>query len=129
MKAKELLAYLKSLESVGDDLEDDVRVLVKRSSPSIGPRHSVGVKTVSSGFDWENGKLLITTDEPVYAGLGDLKAAAEFARKVREAMYWKANMDDTRQKNANALQSIERALDEWIPDRSEKESDPANPHK
>lgn len=126
MKVKELIAQLNELILVNPKVEDEeIRIIVKRSSPAIGPRSSVGVKSITSGFDWESGKLLVVADETILAGEKSLEAAAKFARKVRDAMYWRQSGDDTRQKNANALASIERALDEWLPDRSEKKSDPA----
>jgi hypothetical protein len=121
MTVKELLDQLQEISVHAPRMgENQLRILVKRSSPAIGARHTVGVDNVGCGIDWEHGMFLITADEAVYAGLKQLEAAAKFARKVRDAMYWRQRMDDTRQKNANALASIERALDEWLPDRSEK---------
>jgi hypothetical protein len=95
-----------------DYSDPEVVIVVQRAHPAVGSRHMVGVKSVGPGMDWEAGKLILDTTEPVYAGLDQLHAAARCAQSVREAVYVR-KIDGTRQRNANCLRLIEKALDTW----------------
>jgi hypothetical protein len=119
MKASELKEIVDRLVETRRD-DHSVMVLVNRGFPAVGGRHMVGMKSVSVGFDWERGRLILTPTEPVYAGIEDMEKATKFAHRVREAIYMMRH-DKGRAKNANAITHIIRHLDEWLPDRSEKE--------
>lgn len=100
---------------------DTVAVAVTRSSAAIGPAHVVDITGTTIGFDWDSGRIILHGAEPVFAGLENLKSAARFADKVREALWWRRDCGaNDRNKNANCLSCIEEALDEWLPDRCEK---------
>lgn len=121
MTVDELFAQLKELLSHAPERgTTEVRILVQRSSPPIGARHTIGVRDVGCGIDWEHGMFLVTPDQPAYVGLDSLKAAARFARRIREIMHWHQSSDDTRQRNANAISAIEEALDKWISSQTKK---------
>lgn len=113
------IKQLKQLISHLDD-EDNVRILVERGYMSVGPRHTTGVKQAYPGIDWESRMLLIEADEPVYAGLEQMKKASRFSSRVREILWARRNLDHTRQKNANTIRQIEEELDKWIPNRPEQ---------
>jgi hypothetical protein len=116
----QLLGYTPGNPTGNNHGDAEVVVLVSRASPAIGAAHTVSVKSVSAGFDWDNGKVLIGTSEPVYAGLDELERAAHFARKVREIMWERRKGMLGSHGNASCIKMIEEELDEWIPDRSEK---------
>ena len=61
MNTKELREILELIQT---DFEHEVRVLADGNG-GVGPRSSVGVKSVNAGFDWEHGRLLIKTDLPI----------------------------------------------------------------
>lgn len=44
---------------------DDLVIGILTSDPSIGWRSYVTVEHVSKGFDWESGKLMIGTNQPI----------------------------------------------------------------
>jgi hypothetical protein len=52
----------KQLENIKDD--NDVVVVVKDGS-IVGGTPCVGVRSVSIGIDWDNGKLMLYTDKPL----------------------------------------------------------------
>jgi len=90
--------------------------------PAVAGRHTVGVESISSGLDWESGKVLIVPDEPLHAGMEHLESASRFANRIRDIMYIR-QCDDSRMRNGNALRLIAEALDKWMPDRSERVTD------
>lgn len=100
-----------------------VHVISHNYGPQVGGRRMVGVKTISQGMDWENGKMLIHTDPPVYDGVEEMQAAADFAHRVRDIM-WTHSQDPTRNRNGNALRCLKEELDAWLPDRMEKDDEP-----
>ena len=103
------------------DLE--MQVISHNYGPQVGGRRMVGVKTISQGMDWENGTILIHTDPPVYDGVEEMQAAADFAHRVRDIM-WTLSQDPTRNRNGNALRCLKEELDAWLPDRMEKDDEP-----
>lgn len=60
MKIKDLKDILSRHNGPYDD-EREVVILI--SKPSIGPRATTPVKSISFGFDWENGLALIRAEE------------------------------------------------------------------
>jgi len=125
MKVSELIAQLQDMEP-----DDEVVVEVTRSSPSIGPSAAVGVVSAANGLDWNNGRVLLGTDETVYAGLAGFNAAVSFARAVRNAIYFRNDSKHPEQRDALAVQAIERGISKWYPKRTPEEfSDPAEPPK
>lgn len=44
---------------------DDLIIGILTNDPSIGSRSYVTVNHVSKGFDWESGKLMVSTSQPV----------------------------------------------------------------
>jgi len=95
-----------------------VRIAARSYGPRIGGEETVGVASAYEGIDWDSGRFTIHADEPLYRGLDQLQAAANFAHQVREIIY--GMHGDGRNKNANAVRCIEEALDQWLPDRHEK---------
>lgn len=65
MKVKELKEYLKLLPERNDDLE--VVIPVKFTTPSIGGRSAVKVRSVNRGIDWDSGKFFINPDRELKA--------------------------------------------------------------
>ena len=78
MQVKELKSLLQ-IPKLSDDLE--LAVVVKQSG-SIGPSASVAVKYMSVGFDWDMGKILIYTEEPV--AKSSFETAEKNCRVTRE---------------------------------------------
>ena len=96
-----------------------VRIAASSYGPQVGAERTVGVKSAHEGMDWDAGCFTINADEPLYRGLDQLQAAANFAHAVRELIY-ELSSDKGRNKTANAIRCIEEALDEWLPTRHEK---------
>lgn len=125
MKVSELIAALQHMSP-----DDEVVIKVKRSSPSVGPLAAVGIDIVANGFDWNNGRVFLETDETVYAGLDRLEACAGFTHTVRNAIYFRNDSKHPESRDALAVQAIERGLAKWFPKQPIKElSDPAEPPK
>ena len=102
--------------------EIELRVISHNYGPQVGGRRMVNVKAISQGFDWEHGKVLLHTDPPVYDGVEEMQAAADFAYQVRDIMYT-LSQDPTRNRNGNAIRMLKEGLDEWLPTRMEKEQE------
>ena len=64
MKMKELREYLNALYEM-DERNDELSLAVIINSPSVGARSHVLVKSVTQGFDWEHGKLMIYVNETI----------------------------------------------------------------
>jgi len=62
MKIKELLEFFNKRPKFGNRNEDD-ELMIRTSSPSIGPISMVGIDSIFNGFDWESGKTIITPKE------------------------------------------------------------------
>lgn len=66
MKLSELKRIVDSYLSVAQNYSEDPEVrLVIKTSGSVGCIPTVGIKTISQGIDWDAGKFLVYTDEPV----------------------------------------------------------------
>lgn len=63
MKVSELRQILSGRPS--DDHHADDEVVVLLASPSIGPHACMPIRSAGYGFDWDNGKLLLWTDQPL----------------------------------------------------------------
>lgn len=50
------------------------RVVVVTNNPAVGGRYRIPVSSVTSGFDWENGDIIIGVDEKI--------VSQEFAQKA-----------------------------------------------
>jgi hypothetical protein len=98
-----------------------VVVQVQHYGPEVGGHKSVHIKGAGEDIDWNAGRFWIWPDVPVYIGLESIQAAGDFAHRVREIM-WSLSRDPSRNRNSNAIREIRDALDEWLPNRSEKES-------
>lgn len=105
---------------VGRRDDPEVCVVSQNYGPQVGGQRTVTVNAVSDGSDWDAGKVMLHTDPPVYDGVEAMQAAADFAYRVREIMYTHST-DKTRNRNAMALREIREALDEWLPDRMERD--------
>ncbi|ATH91703.1 hypothetical protein [Bacillus glycinifermentans] len=60
VKVKALRNYLNKLVEL-DDKNDDLTLTVVTKGSSAGALPQVPVKSVTQGFDWESGRLLIRT--------------------------------------------------------------------
>ena len=65
--------------------DPDVVVEVKMPFTTAGGTPSVNVKSIRSGFDWDNGKFFIVSEETVT--LADAEFAAKF-KKLQEDYGW-----------------------------------------
>ena len=70
MTISELRNYLNRLHEVQPRC-DDWEVAIITSDPSIGARSHVLVRSANIGFDWEHGKLMMTTNQPITKKIGD----------------------------------------------------------
>lgn len=71
MKVKELLAKLKAYESADDcrpehDKYMDWEVVVLTSEGGFGAHPHVKTKSVSAGFDWEHGLMMISPEQAIW---------------------------------------------------------------
>lgn len=64
MKLKELIDVLNNYDSHTAQYRD-LEVVVAIHSPSVGPSASVDVTGCHVGIDWDNGKLFLTTKDPI----------------------------------------------------------------
>jgi len=64
MNGKEILALLTSYKDSIQDF-DILEVVVVTGDKCIGPSAAVNVKVIYPGFDWNIGKLMITTEPNV----------------------------------------------------------------
>ena len=64
MQVGELL-YKIGEQTWKDILKDDIVVKVTRPFPTIGGTPYAEIKLVSSGFDWDKGKLFLYTEEDI----------------------------------------------------------------
>lgn len=64
MLAKDLLNYLLELKENEVDF-DNLSVHVQLNEKSIGPIATEGIKSLHNGFDWNKGKLILHTKNPV----------------------------------------------------------------
>jgi len=66
MKLQEFIDRLETIKKMRKDAED-YRVVVVCDNGGMGGRYRVNVEHVNSGFDWEKGDIVITTDETLIA--------------------------------------------------------------
>ena len=126
MRLTELYEYLGSIIKIVTRHEDPtVHVISNNYGPQVGGRRTVSVTRISQGIDWEHGKMLIHTDPPVYDGVEEMQAAANFAYQVRDIM-WTLSQDPSRNRNGNAIRMLKEELDTWLPDRMERDKPVAN---
>lgn len=86
---------------------NEARVVVF-SPGSIGPSPSVGIKSAVCGFDWDNGTLLIHTDEPLtQLSPEDVKAIRE---SISKGTSWHAYQ--AHKKQADCIKALEAELAE-----------------
>ena len=79
MKLSELKALVDRAVETSRDYEDhEVVVAVKLPYTTVGAIPVVAVKSVNKGFDWENGKFIIRTEEEL------TPADRDFATKMRD---------------------------------------------
>ena len=67
LTVKELLDICQRLikHGKGDDC-----VIIRTTNPSVGRSSGASIKSVNPGFDWDKGRVLITTDEPLMKVVG-----------------------------------------------------------
>lgn len=80
MKASELK---QKLERVKDD--DDVMIAIKLPYTTVGAIPMVPVKQAYNGFDWENGKFIITPEEDLTPAGRDFAA---LMKQMQEDLGW-----------------------------------------
>jgi len=65
MKLSELKQHIDFLIEHGYKHDDpEIRVIISTSG-SIGGTPTVGIKSITSGFDWDSGKIMISTLDPI----------------------------------------------------------------
>ena len=65
MKVKEIRELLNRISEVHGEKYDDWNLTVITNDPSMGALSQVQVKSVSLGFDWNRGNLMIQTTTPI----------------------------------------------------------------
>lgn len=79
MKLSELKALVDRAVETSRDYEDhEVVVAVKLPYTTVGAIPMIAVKSVNKGFDWENGKFIIRTEEEL------TPADSNFAAQMKE---------------------------------------------
>lgn len=58
MKKSELIHLL-------SHMRDDAEIVVQLHQPGVGGTPTTSIETVSSGFDWDNGKIIFSTKDKV----------------------------------------------------------------
>lgn len=81
MKVRDLKAIIARLPD-----DDELVVAVKTLHATIGPRPSIGVQSIYSGFDWERGQTIITPTEGVHVGGEQFALAQKAAHNQSEAL-------------------------------------------
>ena len=64
MDVNEFNKRVSAYQSISNKNEPD-SVVIEIAEPSIGPTTCVGIKTIYSGFDWDQGKIIIVPSEPL----------------------------------------------------------------
>ncbi len=86
MKLRELKALVDRAVETSRDYEDhEVVVAVKLPYTTVGAIPMVAVKSVNKGFDWENGKFIIRTEEELTPADRDF---ATQMKKIQEDLGW-----------------------------------------
>ena len=84
---------VKQVSEVFDQLKHDGRsaakvyLVVDRGFPSIGSRHMTGITGIRVGFDWENGKIILETDEPLSVADEKLRELRRKVEVTNSALY------------------------------------------
>jgi hypothetical protein len=74
--------FIKAIYNICDDDE----IVVRLKQPGAGPIPSTKVTSVSHGSDWDNGKILITTETPVVTQ-EHLDRIQKYARDFEKLLY------------------------------------------
>jgi hypothetical protein len=86
MNKKELLQAVQHMR-------DDDEIVIVLKQPSVGGTANVKVQSVSDGFDWDNGKILIHTETPVVTQQ-HLDRIQEYCRAYEKLLYLYAMEND-----------------------------------
>lgn len=84
MKLSQLIEFL---TSVKDRRDLSVKIAIEKPFATVGARPSVSVKSVSVGFDWDNGNLFIIPDQPLMNS-EDCTEASSSLRKLYDKVGW-----------------------------------------
>lgn len=102
----------------GENIRTNEARVVVFSPGSVGATPSVGIKSVVCGFDWDNGTLLIHTDEPLTRlSPEDVKAIRE---SISKGTSWHAYQ--AHKKQADHIKALEAELAELKGAKSQKGS-------
>ncbi len=74
MKLSQLKQIIDLYSNTQPHNDPDVVVIVKLPYQTVGAMPSVEVKSAQMGFDWENGKFLLQTEEPLTPSDRDFEA-------------------------------------------------------
>jgi hypothetical protein len=86
MKLRELKALVDRAVETSQDYEDhEVVIAVKLPYATVGAIPMVAVKSVNKGFDWENGKFILTPEENLTPADRDF---AETMKKLQDKVGW-----------------------------------------
>jgi len=86
MKLSELKTLVDRAVETSRDYEDhEVMVAIKLPYTTVGAIPMVAVKSVNKGFDWENGKFIVRTEEELTPADRDF---AETLKKWQDKVGW-----------------------------------------
>lgn len=98
MKVKQLLEIL-----MGCDMESEVSV--KLNQPSVGPTAKTGVSSLYQGFDWDNGNVIIKTDDFVVTD-EFLTKSQKYSRSYEKLLYFYAMENDYKFNGISLMGSV-----------------------
>lgn len=87
MKLSELYRIVNNLwnDDMPEHRDQDVMVAITLPYQTIGSIPMEPVKSANSGFDWENGKFILRTEQPLTY---EQKEFAENMKKLQEKLGW-----------------------------------------
>ena len=100
----------KMLEHIDDDLE--VVIPVHRGTPSVGPHPTVDVQSVGSGFDWDAGRLFVSSKEKLSVEDDFTKWARQFLNWCIDTYYGCLMEGDKKRLSRNLRYYFERIMEE-----------------